>query len=219
MADDDMQSIRSALVAAIDEHPKFTATSLAREIGRDGTYLREFIRGKKDTIGAREIKALEEVLKRPLAVRPQSQAQESQSGYRPPPEILGARDFKVFASAECGPGEIQVFSTEPYELIPRPWVAERDLQAFGVLLTGDSMEPLYEAGQIAVVSPKAPLVKGKQALFLAEPFGGDFRASVKRYRGQTAEEWLVRQLNPEKDFALKRRDWGSAFRVLGAFDP
>ena len=41
-------------------------------------------------------------------------------GPRPIPEILGERDLKVFAPVEGGSGEM-VVSTEPIDLVPRPW--------------------------------------------------------------------------------------------------
>lgn len=66
MDKEDQRALRSTLAVAIAEHAGYTATSLARAIGRDGTYLRDFINGKKDSIGAREIAAIEERLGKQL---------------------------------------------------------------------------------------------------------------------------------------------------------
>ena len=140
---------------------------------------------------------------------------------KPEPELLGRRDLPVFASVECGPGEMMVFSTDPIEIVPRPWFVEREPEAFGVVTASDSMEPVYEAGDITIVSPRAALVKGKDAIFTAEPTGGDFKASLKRYRGQTADVWRAYQFNPPEgqshDLEFDRGVWRRALRVLGRF--
>lgn len=137
---------------------------------------------------------------------------------KPEPEFLGRRDLPVFASVECGPGEMMVFSTDPIEIVPRPWFVEREPEAFCVVTAGDSMEPVYEAGDITIVSPRAALVKGKDAIFTSETVGGDFKASLKRYRGQTADKWRAYQFNPAQDLDFDRAIWRRALRVVGRFN-
>ena len=231
---DDTRELLRKLIALSPDH---TATSLGLAIGDKG-HVSDFLSGRKRSLKADAMMTIEGQLGLPLGYLVGATAglspeeaigsfdnravvERAKQGYRPEPELLGKLDLKVFASAECGPGQMMVFSTDPIEVVPRPWFVEREPEAFGVVAAGDSMEPVHEAGDIVIVSPRAALVKGKDAVFTAEPTGGDFKASLKRYRGQTTTQWLATQFNPpegqSKEVTFERGVWRRALRVVGKF--
>jgi phage repressor protein C with HTH and peptisase S24 domain len=126
-------------------------------------------------------------------------------------------DFRVYASAEGGPGEI-IRSSEPIDFIPRPSHLVHVKDAYGLLVTGSSMAPEYKNGEMAIVEPSLPIVPDEVYIFYAEK-DGEARATIKHLRRATAERWLVKQHNPPdgmtEDFILSRKEWAVAHRVTG----
>lgn len=135
-----------------------------------------------------------------------------------PPPMYGTRDFPVYASAEGGPGEV-IRSTEPIDWVPRPAPAQSP-EAYCILISGDSMSPEYRPGDSAIVNPKLPIIGGEVYIFYRE-LQGEARATIKELRRQGADSWLVTQHNPpagqKADFALPRREWQWAHRVVGKY--
>lgn len=133
------------------------------------------------------------------------------------PFMEGRPDFKVYASAEGGPGEI-IRSSEPVDFIPRPTHLQHVRDAYGLLITGSSMEPEYKSGEMAIVEPSLAMVPGEVYIFYAEK-DGEARATIKHLRRATADRWLVTQHNPPEgmanDFTLSRKEWAIAHRVTG----
>ncbi len=143
-------------------------------------------------------------------------AQEAPAHYTPPPEILGARDLPVYAAVEGGRGQM-VVSTDPIELVPRPWYMREVRDGYAVLVVGESMFPAFEPGQMAIVNPRLPPMRDADVILVSGEGEGEFTASIKRLVNWTAQEWRVRQFNPRKDFSLLRRDWPKALRVVGKY--
>lgn len=135
------------------------------------------------------------------------------------PKVLGAEDFKVYASVEGGPGEI-IMSTDPIEVIPRPLIVANIREAYGLIITGTSMFPEYRHGETAIVNPTLPFQPGEVHIFYAEREDAA-RASIKELRRATTDNWLVTQHNPpegkSKDFTMSRREWRWVHRVLGKY--
>ena len=144
----------------------------------------------------------------------------TEEGFRPAPEILGERDLKVFAAVEGGSGEM-VVSTDPIELVPRPWYMREVRDGYAVLVVGESMIPAFEPGDIAVVNPRLPPLRGKDVILIGGEQQGEFRASIKRLEGWDARHWRLRQFNPPRgqkaEFTWLRKDWPKALRVVGKY--
>ena len=64
------------------------------------------------------------------------------------------------------------------------------------------------------------MVGGEVYVFYAER-AGEARATIKHLRRSNAEKWLVSQWNQpagqDNDFALSRKDWQWAHRVIGKY--
>jgi phage repressor protein C with HTH and peptisase S24 domain len=130
---------------------------------------------------------------------------------------LGARDLPVFAAVEGGDGDL-VVSTEPVDLVPRPWYLGEVKDGYGVIVTGDSMVPAYDPGDTAIVNPRLPFMRGKVHIFTCESENSHFKASIKMLVKVTETEWIVEQHNPPKTYSLPRSIWTHARRVVGKYN-
>jgi phage repressor protein C with HTH and peptisase S24 domain len=133
--------------------------------------------------------------------------------------LMGARDFPIHASVEGGAGQI-IVSTDPVDFMPRPAPVAQVKGAYGVYVVGESMVPEYRPGDVALVDPYLPVIANEVYIFYGER-DGESRATIKHLRRVVAEAWQVRQWNPpdgmKSDFALPRRDWPKAHRVIGKY--
>lgn len=133
--------------------------------------------------------------------------------------ITPVRDFKIYGSAEGGSGQI-IVSTDPIDVYPRPTPVEHVKEAYGLYITGESMIPEFEPGDIAIVNPRLPIIANVTAILYAEDHG-EARATIKRVRRFTDSAWLLTQWNPpegmDSDFELLRAEWGIGHRVVGRY--
>lgn len=125
-------------------------------------------------------------------------------------------DLPMFASVEGGPGEM-VVTNEPIGFLPRPNWLEGHENAYAVRVTGTSMIPRYEPGEVVYVDPDEPLQRDKDAIFISE-HDGEFRASIKRLVRWENYQWYVRQFNPRREGWWPKKQWPKAYRVLGRRD-
>ncbi len=126
------------------------------------------------------------------------------------------QELPVFAAAEGGPGEM-VVSTDPIEFVPRPWYMREVRDGYAVLVVGESMIPVFEPGDFAIVNPRLPPIRGKDMIFIGSEAAGEFTASIKRLLSWTEREWRVQQFNKPKEFTMPRQKWPKALRVVGKF--
>lgn len=135
--------------------------------------------------------------------------------------IFGDRDLPIFASVEAGDGAM-VVHTDPIDFVVRPWFMRGVKEGYAVLVSGSSMEPVFAAGDMAIVNPRLPYQKGKDHIFVSGEDVGEFNAILKRLIDWTPAEWIVRQFNPaegqETDYRLLRATWPKAVRVVGKYD-
>ena len=158
-----------------------------------------------------------QVLELDLArIDPSLQADAKPANYRPPPTVFGDRDLPVYAAAEGGPGQM-VVNTDPVELVPRPWYLGNVKDGYAVLVVGDSMEPAFKAGDMAIVNPRLAYQRNTDVILVAREDEGEFVATIKHLLGWTDKEWKLRQFNPRKDFTLSRKEWPKALRVVGRY--
>jgi len=138
---------------------------------------------------------------------------------RPNEPLVGDADLPVYASAEGGPYGAITISSDPLEYVKRPSPLFSSPKGFGVFVTGESMEPAYEQGDIALVHAERPVQRDADALFVSVPDGkGDTRALIKRLISWTNSEWRVREYAPERrDFTLSRDDWPNAHLIVGKY--
>lgn len=89
---------------------------------------------------------------------------------------------------------------------------------FAVIVTGESMVPAFDPGDMAIVNPRLPYLRGKVHIFTAESENTHYRATIKLLVGVTPKAWRVEQFNPRKTFELPRDVFTQARRVVGKFN-
>jgi transcriptional regulator with XRE-family HTH domain len=138
----------------------------------------------------------------------------------PGDDLVGARDFPVYAAAMGGEGHL-IVNFEQIETVKRPSILEGVRNAYALLISGDSMRPAFNHGDMALVHPGLPVARDKVHIFYDHPpFGeaGEAEAMIKSLVGWTNDKWKLEQYNPAKLFDVDRIDWPTAHRVVGRYD-
>lgn len=231
--------VRQLIVEEAEKRSE-TLASLSKKMGKNHAYLQQFVKrgvpaqlpeGIRSALAAllhvdenrlrgesaSPLQPARMTVDKPLGESLAKADRNSEESYRPPPELLGERNLPVFAAVEGGRGSM-VVSTEPIDLVPRPWYLRNVKDGFAVLVVGDSMEPAFEAGDLVIVNPRLPPMRNKNVILIARESEGEFVATIKRLIGWTDKEWRLRQHNPRRDFTLSRKEWPKALRVVGKYD-
>lgn len=136
--------------------------------------------------------------------------------YKPTPDIFGDRNLPVYVAVEGGKGELLV-STDPIEFVQRPWYLGEVKEGYAVVVTGESMVPVYDQGDMVIVNPRLPYMRGKDHIFVGASDDGSYRATVKRLVKATDTAWIVEQFNPPGELTLPRSTWVEAKRIVGKY--
>jgi phage repressor protein C with HTH and peptisase S24 domain len=138
--------------------------------------------------------------------------------YKAPPRLFDDGDrMPVYAAAEGGNGTM-IVSTDEIDRIPRPHTLEGIAEAYGILITGESMVPAFRPGDTAWVNPRLPPIRDCEViLYQVNDRDGEAVASIKQLAGWSDREWQVQQWNPPKKFKLDRGLWKTCHRVVGKF--
>ncbi len=135
-------------------------------------------------------------------------------------ELAGAKDLPVYASAEGGEGQM-IVHVDPVDWVKRPTPLANVRGSYGLIVTGDSMEPEFWSGDIALVHPHLPPTPGSSYIFYADNGSGEARAKIKHLLRVTATDWNLRQWNPppgeQAEFLLGRKEWPKCHRVIGKY--
>lgn len=134
----------------------------------------------------------------------------------PGAQLVGERDLPVFGTAQGGSGAL-IVTDQAVDWVVRPDPLLRVKDGYGMIVTGDSMDPVHKHGSIALVNPHIPWRSGDTCIFRSHREDGDNLAIVKELRRFTDDTWYVRQYNPPKDFTLKRAEWQDCHVTVGNF--
>jgi phage repressor protein C with HTH and peptisase S24 domain len=130
----------------------------------------------------------------------------------------GRAPLQVFSSAQGGTEGAMILSNEPVAWIPRDTRLDGIAEAFGCFVSGDSMEPAYERGNLLLVNPSIGVGPGDDCLFLRETADGTRYALVKRLVKAGPNGWTVKQYNPPRTYILSRKEWQKAHLVIGKYN-
>lgn len=130
----------------------------------------------------------------------------------------GRPPLQVFASAQGGTEGAMLLSNEPVSWIPRDPRLEGLQDAYGCFVSGDSMEPAYERGNLLLVNPSAEASPGDDCVFLRETADGSRYVLIKRLVRRNEASWTVKQYNPAKTYTLSRKEWQKAHLVIGKYN-
>lgn len=169
---------------------------------------REYTRQNQDTRGGLVVDLLHH--------KQLTEEQKQIAGYIPASQLFGDRDLPVFGTAQGGSGAL-IVTEQAVDWIIRPDPLRRVKDGYGMIVTGDSMEPAHRHGSIALVNPHTPWRTGDTCIFRSHGDHGDNMAIIKELRRYTDDTWYVRQYNPPKDFTLKRSEWQVCHVTIGNY--
>jgi phage repressor protein C with HTH and peptisase S24 domain len=123
----------------------------------------------------------------------------------------------IYAAAMGGAGHL-IVTFDPVQRVKMPSILEGVMNAYGILITGESMEPEFRPGDMALINPHLQPMRDETHVFYDHPPDGEAEAMVKRLVGWTDEKWKLRQFNPALDFDEDRADWPTCHRVVGKYN-
>lgn len=116
-------------------------------------------------------------------------------------KIVGqGRLIPIYGQAVGGvDGEFQMNGNVLYEVMAPPSLSQVS-GAYGVLVSGDSMSPRYEDGEVCFVDPKRRVKKGDYVIAqIRLEEDGPPLAFVKKFCRHNAVELVLEQFNPAKE--------------------
>lgn len=150
----------------------------------------------------------------------QIQSMERTPGFTPDlvpgRQLVGERNFPVYAAAMGGDGHA-IITFDAIEYVKRPSILENVKDAYGVYIVGDSMDPVYEPGDMALIHPHLPPARGKDVVLFHVPPAQEAECIIKRLVGFNDQDWKLKQYNPAKEFSEPRASWPYCHRVVGKY--
>ena len=134
----------------------------------------------------------------------------------PGAQLVGEQNLPVFGTAQGGSGAL-IVTNDAVDWVVRPDPLLRVKDGYGMIVTGDSMDPVHKHGSIALVNPHLPWRSGDTCIFRSHGDNGDNLAVIKELRRYTDDTWYVRQYNPPKDYTLKRSEWQICHVTIGNY--
>lgn len=199
--DEPLDSVRRLIVVRAKETGQ-TLKSLSLGMGRNETYLQQFVTRKKgatETLRARDRRALAPLIGVDEAsLRADSPAPPRQNARMAGPVVLGATVPAYGQAAGGKDGRFVLNGNKIADILAPPSLAGvRD--AYAVYVVGDSMEERYHPGEIVFVNPRLPVRRGDYVVAqIAGEEGAPPDGYIKRFMSLDARHLKLEQLNPRK---------------------
>lgn len=191
-----------------------TQEELARRAGTTQTTIEKIENGK--SLRSRYLPSVYTVLDWPLdeLANESVKTHDKRPVYVARTDLVRGRDFPVYASVEAGQGSF-IVDSDPVDWVGRPAPLEHVKDGYGLIVTGDSMEPVFRQGDVALVHPRLPpRIDEAVVLYTANRD----RATIKEYRGATEKLWKLRRYSPkQEDFTVPKAEWPICHSVVGRF--
>lgn len=199
------------------QRQRMSQQDLATKVGVSQPAIKKIEKG--ETTKSRHLPKIAQVLGLKLSeIDPSLDMNTLAEGSTPGIELIGDRNLPVYGTAEGGEGAM-VVSSDPVEYTWRPISLATVKDGYAVIISGDSMEPEYWAGDIVWLHPHQPPRAGVSYVFYRDDGAGDGLALCKHLVKITPTTWCVRQWNPRdgepRDFELSRKEWPRAHCVVG----
>lgn len=126
------------------------------------------------------------------------------------------RDLPVLGSAACGDDGLFEMGGGTLDYVRRPPRLSHIKDAYGIYISGDSMEPWKKAGQLVYVHPRLPVRIGDHVVIQLKPTkpGDAPEAYIKLLVRRTENELRLLQYNPRKEITFKMARVQSIHRVM-----
>mgnify|MGYP001310902491 CR=1 FL=1 len=130
--------------------------------------------------------------------------------------LASGRRIPILGQALGGEEGIFLFNGEAVDWIVAPHALENVPGAYGVYVSGSSMEPRYFPGETLLVHPHKPVARGD---FVVVQTKGDNETVphgfVKQFVTWTPTRLILRQYNPDKEIEIERKDVVSVHKIVG----
>lgn len=126
------------------------------------------------------------------------------------------RRIPILGQSRGGEEGIFLFNGEAVDWIVAPHALENVPGAYGVFVSGDSMEPRYMPGETLLVRPHKPISRGD--FVVVQMRGRDETVPhgfVKQFVTWTPTRLILRQYNPAKEIEIERGDVVSVHKIVG----
>lgn len=224
-------TVRELLRTKIEQRG-LSMKAISLQLGKNHAYLQQFIergiprRLPEDVrpklaaaLGVKETDLIEsgQINAQLLGTRPQAKKavpDVSRGVTNDGPENL----LKVLGMAEGGPNGWNLWNGEIVQYITRPENLRGVPGAYAVYVTGHSMEPRYEPGELVHVHPGRPVQPGSYVLVQRKPLheGEPPLAVLKRLVRRSGSKVTLEQLNPPERFDVPAGDVISIHKVVGS---
>lgn len=126
-------------------------------------------------------------------------------------------EIPLMGTAEGGPDGLVEWNGEVVGTVARPPFLAGAKGAYGVYVTGQSMEKRYFAGELVYVHPGRPILPGVFVVvqFYKDNAGGTPCAWVKQFVSRNDKTTVFRQFNPEKELKIPTQTILSVHRIVG----
>tara|TARA_Y100001963_G_C6676114_1_gene397510 strand:+ start:257 stop:916 length:660 start_codon:yes stop_codon:yes gene_type:complete len=183
-----------------------TAKDLADKIGRQAQTLRRYVRHESEppfTIAEKIAEALGVSLDDVLGVE---DAAITPTHKR--------RMLPVYGSVQGGDGFDITDVREPIDSIEAPPALLNSVDAYAVYVTGDSMSPRFNAGEIVFVMPGKPVTPNDSVVVQFSDLKTD-QAVIKTFKNMDENKLFLSQFNPSKSLTYKRSEIKSIHKIIG----
>lgn len=181
---------------------KFKPLSLG--MGRNHSYLSQFLRGKFSKLDETPRKKLAELLDIDEVLLRVEESRKLNATIEPRNARIGGAvrldgTVPAFGHARGGrDGQFPLNGNRLGDIMAPPKVAKAK-NGYAVYVAGDSMEPRYAAGEVVFVIPGLPVRQGNYVVAQIKGTDGEPpEAYIKRFVSQDSKRLKLEQLNPKK---------------------
>ena len=124
---------------------------------------------------------------------------------------VGTVALPIYATHDLGDGKMGL-SKEVVDYTARPSNLRYVDDAYGIKVSNDAMSPSFRPGDVALVNPRAPTIKGRE-VWVADASDVGMIATLVEYDAKT---WVVETTFPKtKRLTLDRSEWTKGSRIVG----
>jgi phage repressor protein C with HTH and peptisase S24 domain len=122
----------------------------------------------------------------------------------------------VYGTTQTGKDGTMIVTARPVDGVDMPDFLARVDGAYGMIISGNSMDPEMKSGSTALINPHLPPRIGDTCIFRCRKDDVEL-AMVRQLKNVSDTIWSVHQHNPKKDFPLKRSEWPICHVAVGNY--
>ncbi|RZN30479.1 S24 family peptidase [Bradyrhizobium sp. Leo121] len=191
------------------EKKQTNPTELAVQIGRDRTYFRDFLKGKKRSVGNDALAQAAEILEVSLEwLNGRSGTSFAVPRAMPHASDLQVRNFTKMIPlyGQAVPDIDGSFSFTEIANVPCPPKLTTVVDPYAVMVSGDVMEPRLHPSNVVYVDPSRSPRRGDDVVLKIQNRQDIVTGYIREYVSLTESGAVVQQLNPPKKTTFKRSE-------------